>query len=568
MGKLRKLRTRFISSIGAVKRSVLRRQSQSSSTVSNPTSTLTRLVSLDSAVSASTGTRGSKAHKRKMQVRLQDKEQKQQQLQLHWNEARRIYSEPVHVTQSTGGGDGENSCSTGTTVASAVNQEQLVTCRSAQVGSQMSDEEDYDDVFLQSWEEADHRCTEEDFLMGAENSLSDVSSGYSTLSNDNLHSPTLYLPPPLADGAYAELEEQREGDVSGWDDWRITESEVSLGTVISSTEKETVYNGYWHGNVQVRSRRVREVEDLICFLDEVTTLSCIRHENVQLFMGACLSMQEGSLAIVMSEIKGDSLHTRLHSLGHAFTNSSKVKILRQVAEGMEYLHGRGIPHGLLSSQSISVHYRVCISLAPQYSRANARQLEPHKIPYLPPECVRKLCASQCRSRDTSCDHSRCGSCDMSCDRPPAIDCGRRIHSCREDGGGSAWRCGLLRSPTERRVCKVQLKGRPTLPADVFAFGTIVYELMLLEYPYKTLPLETQIWRIGRGDLQDLALIPKGRLRSIICCCWAENPQHRPSFKELLAGIEQDAIAPSASMSPLRPCHSLPCVSAPPSPLVM
>ena len=58
-------------------------------------------------------------------------------------------------------------------------------------------------------------------------------------------------------------------------------------------------SGYWHGHVQVRSRRVREVEDLIYFLDEVTTLSCIRHENIQLFMGACLSMQEGTLAIVM-----------------------------------------------------------------------------------------------------------------------------------------------------------------------------------------------------------------------------------------------------------------------------
>lgn len=63
--------------------------------------------------------------------------------------------------------------------------------------------------------------------------------------------------------------------------------------------------------------------------------------------------------------------------------------------------------------------------------------------------------------------------------------------------------------------------------------------MLLEYPYKALPLETQIWRIGRGDLQALTLIPKGRLRSIICRCWVESPQRRPSFKELLASIEQD-----------------------------
>lgn len=163
MGKLRKLRSRFISSIGAVKRSVLRRQSQSnSSTASNPT-TLTRLASLDSAVLASTGAGGSQAQKRKLQVRLQGQEQ--EELHLHWNEARRIYSEPVQATHGLSRGE-EGICSTGTTDADchnlpcASNQEQLVRSNtevsgSAQGadGSQISDEEDYDDVFLQSWEE-------------------------------------------------------------------------------------------------------------------------------------------------------------------------------------------------------------------------------------------------------------------------------------------------------------------------------------------------------------------------------------------------------------------------------
>ena len=93
----------------------------------------------------------------------------------------------------------------------------------------------------------------------------DVSSGYSTISNDNLPSPALYLPPPQG-GAYnssselgvaeeeeeeggrgrrremeGEEEEEGEGGVSGWDDWRIMEREVTLGAVISSTENETVY---------------------------------------------------------------------------------------------------------------------------------------------------------------------------------------------------------------------------------------------------------------------------------------------------------------------------------------
>lgn len=173
MGKLRKLRTRFISSIGAVRRSVLRRQSQgnSSSTASNPT-TLTRLASLDSAIPASTRAAGAgrQAQKRELQVRLQAADGGQENLQLHWNEARRIYSEPVQVTQSTlsrGEGNGvakgttETDC---TTLPSAADQDELVRCNtgvggpgslcgSMHAGSQVSDEEDYDDVFLQSWEE-------------------------------------------------------------------------------------------------------------------------------------------------------------------------------------------------------------------------------------------------------------------------------------------------------------------------------------------------------------------------------------------------------------------------------
>lgn len=87
---------------------------------------------------------------------------------------------------------------------------------------------------------------EEEFFIGDDNSLSDISSGYSTISNDNLPSPVLYLPPPSGDEAGGvcseeEVEQQREGGISGWDDWRIPEKEIALGTVVSSTERETVY---------------------------------------------------------------------------------------------------------------------------------------------------------------------------------------------------------------------------------------------------------------------------------------------------------------------------------------
>lgn len=59
------------------------------------------------------------------------------------------------------------------------------------------------------------------------------------------------------------------------------------------------YSGYWHGSVHVHMRTAREVQDFGYFLEEVATLSCIRHENIQLFMGVCLDMTGGTLAIMM-----------------------------------------------------------------------------------------------------------------------------------------------------------------------------------------------------------------------------------------------------------------------------
>ena len=164
MGKLRQLRTRFISSIGAMKRS-LRRQS---STTSNPT-TLTRLTSLDSAVPTSTRSRGRRARKRKQQVQ-EEHTDGAEELQLHWNEARRIYSEPVQAMQSLSREE-ENRSSTGTTItctdcrslscgaiperysrnnAGKTNNE-AGSCPHAEADSASEDEDD--DVFFQSWEE-------------------------------------------------------------------------------------------------------------------------------------------------------------------------------------------------------------------------------------------------------------------------------------------------------------------------------------------------------------------------------------------------------------------------------
>ena len=64
------------------------------------------------------------------------------------------------------------------------------------------------------------------------------------------------------------------------------------------------HSGYWHGSVHIHIRLVQEVQDLGYFLEEVAILTCIRHENIQLFMAICLNMTGGTLAVVMKCVRG------------------------------------------------------------------------------------------------------------------------------------------------------------------------------------------------------------------------------------------------------------------------
>ena len=54
--------------------------------------------------------------------------------------------------------------------------------------------------------------------------------------------------------------------------------------------------------MQVHTRHLSSSCSMSCFLDEVSTLSCVRHENIQLFMGACCDHSGQSLALIMRYI--------------------------------------------------------------------------------------------------------------------------------------------------------------------------------------------------------------------------------------------------------------------------
>ena len=86
----------------------------------------------------------------------------------------------------------------------------------------------------------------------------------------------------------------------------------------------------------------------MCF--QVATFRKTRHENLVLFMGACMNLP--TLALVTSMCKGLTLYTHLHLRKDKFSMNRTVIIPQQISQGMGYLHARGIVHKDLKTKNI------------------------------------------------------------------------------------------------------------------------------------------------------------------------------------------------------------------------
>ncbi|KAI1293633.1 Kinase suppressor of Ras 1 [Halotydeus destructor] len=272
-------------------------------------------------------------------------------------------------------------------------------------------------------------------------------------------------------------------------EWDIPFDDVKIEEEIGTGRFGTVFKGQWHGCVAVKRLNMNngQLDDkkaIEAFRQEVAMFRKTRHENLVLFMGAC--MKPPHLAIITSLCKGNTLYTHVHVRKDKFTLNRTLLIAQEISQGMSYLHARGIIHKDLKSKNIFYENgKVVITDFGLF-------------------CVTKLC-----------------------------------HGNRKGDWltiPKGWLCYL--APEVIRSLKAGDQEGEDLPvstaSDVFAFGTVWYELLFSDWPFKGQPSESIIWQVGKGMKQSLTNLQASKeIKELLMLCWAFKGDERPEFSKLL-----------------------------------
>ncbi|XP_015419613.1 PREDICTED: kinase suppressor of Ras 1 isoform X3 [Myotis davidii] len=275
-------------------------------------------------------------------------------------------------------------------------------------------------------------------------------------------------------------------------EWDIPFEQVELGEPIGQGRWGRLPRGRWHGEVAIRLLEMdgHNQDHLKLFKKEVMNYRQTRHENVVLFMGAC--MNPPHLAIITSFCKGRTLHSFVRDPKTSLDINKTRQIAQEIIKGMGYLHAKGIVHKDLKSKNVFYdNGKVVITdfglfgmsgVVREGRRENQLKLSHDWLCYLAPEIVREMTPGK-----------------------------------EED-----------QLPFSKA-------------ADVYAFGTVWYELQARDWPFKNQAAEALIWQIGSGEgmKRVLASASLGKeVTEILSACWAFDLQERPSFTLLMEMLEK------------------------------
>ncbi|XP_069022666.1 kinase suppressor of Ras 1-like isoform X2 [Embiotoca jacksoni] len=275
-------------------------------------------------------------------------------------------------------------------------------------------------------------------------------------------------------------------------EWDIPYEQLQLGELIGKGRWGKVHKGRWHGEVAIRLLEIdgNNQDHLKLFKKEVMNYRQTRHQNVVLFMGACMAPPH--LAIITSFCKGLTLYSVVRERGHILDINKIRQIAQEIVQGMGYLHAKGIIHKDLKSKNVFYDAKKVVitdfglfgmsGVVQEGRRKNVLRIPQGWICYLAPEIIHQM--------------------------SPEVD---------ED----------------------QLPFSNA--ADIYAFGTIWYELQIGDWPITNQPVEAKIWLVGSnmGIKKVLTEANLGKeVTEILSACWSFEADARPTFPQLAGMLER------------------------------
>lgn len=278
---------------------------------------------------------------------------------------------------------------------------------------------------------------------------------------------------------------------NSWNDVTIPFSQIEFRkqSLIGKGRFGEVHKANWYGDVAVKLLNMDHVDEekqLDAFKAEVASFKNTRHDNIVLFMGYCLDQHK--LGIVMYYCKGRPLHQLLHDMCEKFDFAQIVHLATQACHGVSYLHTKKIIHKDLRTKNIFIENRnrVVITDFGLFSMKRLAQPSRNRTLIVP----------------------------------------------------SHWLCYL--APELIRVLSADLQQLPfSESSDVFAFGTIWFELITYEFPFGHSLPDPIIWQVGRGIRGPLNNVNATReVKEILSRCWSFKPCDRPTFRDLCEMLER------------------------------
>lgn len=269
--------------------------------------------------------------------------------------------------------------------------------------------------------------------------------------------------------------------------WEIKTDDLEMGKVLAGGSSCTVYKGKFKCTpVAIKVMRGTfmgkslETE----FEREVTAMVTLRHPNLVLFMGACKSPQ---MIIVSEFCAGGSLFTFLHESKNIMISwKQKLKILKDVARGMLYLHEAPSPilHRDLKSLNLLLVKPVT---------------GPNENIFI---------------KITDFGVARILDAEI----------------------GLTGQMGTL-----HWMAPEVISNQPySLEADIYSYGICMWEVIAREVPYNGTNAMTIPVRVIKGERPNLSQIPStcpDSLKHLVRMCWDPVPAKRPNFNQILDVLE-------------------------------